>query len=52
MGVTWMMEVISWMISPGGWYFYLTDLTNAAQGVLIFLLFVMKLKVKNLIINR
>lgn len=52
MGVTWTMEAISWIISPGGWYFYVTDLTNAIQGVVIFVLFVMKPKVKELIIKR
>ncbi|XP_037034908.1 G-protein coupled receptor Mth2-like [Bradysia coprophila] len=54
MGVTWTTEVISWIISPGGrgWYFYVTDLTNALQGVVIFFLFVMKPKVKELIIKR
>ncbi|KAJ6642045.1 G-protein coupled receptor Mth2 [Pseudolycoriella hygida] len=52
MGVTWTMEAISWIISPGGWYFYVTDLTNAVQGVVIFFLFVMKPKVKELIIKR
>lgn len=52
MGVTWTMEAISWIISPGGWYFYVTDLTNAIQGVVIFFLFVMKPKVKELIIKR
>lgn len=52
MGVTWTMEAVSWIISPNGWYFYVTDLANAIQGVVIFVLFVMKPKVKELIIKR
>lgn len=52
MGVTWCMEPISWMISPDHWSFYLTDACNCIQGVLIFLLFVMKRKIYRLLRQR
>lgn len=49
MGVTWSMEVISWAISPDSIFFHLTDAINITQGVLIFILFVCKPKIKHLI---
>lgn len=52
MGVTWAMEVISWIIDPESWVFYLSDACNSIQGLLIFILFVMKPKVKKLLLNR
>lgn len=52
MGVTWCMEAISWAIDPGSWIFYLSDMMNTIQGLLIFILFVMKPKVKQLMIKR
>ncbi|XP_002065957.2 G-protein coupled receptor Mth2 isoform X1 [Drosophila willistoni] len=55
MGVTWSSEIVSYFVgSDKKWskIFYLTDLCNAMQGFLIFMLFVMKKKVKHLITNR
>lgn len=49
MGVTWSMEVISWAISPDSIFFHLTDAINITQGVLIFILFVCKPKIKRLV---
>lgn len=47
MGINWSMEVISWVIlwqchEMPTYVWYLTDFTNAAYGVLIFLIFVFK----------
>lgn len=52
MGVTWSMEPISWIISADHWSFYLTDACNCIQGVLIFILFVMKRKIYLLLRKR
>ncbi|XP_059216230.1 G-protein coupled receptor Mth2 isoform X2 [Stomoxys calcitrans] len=55
MGVTWSLEIISYFVGPdSSWakIFYAADICNAVQGFLIFMLFVMKRKVKQLITNR
>ncbi|XP_030561197.1 G-protein coupled receptor Mth2 isoform X1 [Drosophila novamexicana] len=55
MGVTWSSEIISYFVgNDKKWskIFYVTDLCNAMQGFLIFMLFVLKKKVKHLITNR
>nr|AAK97897.1 G protein-coupled receptor protein [Drosophila yakuba] len=55
MGITWLTELISYFVgSDKGWskLFYISDLANAMQGFLIFMLFVMKKKVKHLITKR
>ncbi|XP_017487930.1 PREDICTED: G-protein coupled receptor Mth2 isoform X1 [Rhagoletis zephyria] len=55
MGVTWSMEILSYFVGADkGWakIFYISDICNAIQGFLIFMLFVMKKKVKHLITNR
>ncbi|XP_020808711.1 G-protein coupled receptor Mth2 isoform X2 [Drosophila serrata] len=55
MGVTWLSELISFFVGADkNWskIFYISDLANAMQGFLIFMLFVMKKKVKHLITNR
>ncbi|XP_037933024.1 G-protein coupled receptor Mth2-like isoform X2 [Teleopsis dalmanni] len=55
MGVTWCLEIMSYFVGPDkAWakIFYITDICNAIQGFLIFMLFVMKKKVKHLITNR
>ncbi|XP_037718374.1 G-protein coupled receptor Mth2 isoform X2 [Drosophila subpulchrella] len=55
MGITWLSELISYFVgNDKEWskLFYISDLANAMQGFLIFMLFVMKKKVKHLITNR
>lgn len=55
MGVTWSSEIMSYVVgSDKKWskIFYVSDLCNAMQGFLIFMLFVLKKKVKHLISNR
>ncbi|XP_055913700.1 G-protein coupled receptor Mth2 isoform X2 [Eupeodes corollae] len=55
MGVTWSMEIISYLIGDNSSWsklFYVTDIGNGIQGFLIFCLFVLKKKVKQQITNR
>lgn len=55
MGVTWSLEIVSYFVGPEkSWskIFYVADICNAIQGFLIFMLFVMKKKVKQLVTNR
>lgn len=52
MGVTWIMEVISFFISRDAMAFIVTDICNSVQGVVIFALFVLKRRVFKLIKNR
>uniref|UniRef100_A0A336LUJ7 CSON004731 protein n=1 Tax=Culicoides sonorensis TaxID=179676 RepID=A0A336LUJ7_CULSO len=52
MGVTWSMELLSWVISHDSPWFYASDLVNCLQGVLIFLLVVCNDKVRRLVIKR
>ncbi|GAB0093376.1 G-protein coupled receptor Mth [Sergentomyia squamirostris] len=52
MGVTWIMEVISWLVDPRSAIFYISDIGNCLQGFFIFILFVWKLKIKKLIVRR
>lgn len=52
MGVTWSMEIVSWFLESWEWLFYVSDICNAIQGLIIFSLFVMKAKVKHLILKR
>lgn len=37
MGVTWIIDVISWAVGGPGYIWYVTDVINAMQGVLIFI---------------
>ena len=53
MGVTWTAEIISYYLSESFQkFFYVTDFLNLIQGFLIFALFVLKAKVKKLIMKR
>lgn len=36
MGVTWVADVLSWVVGGPQYIWYLTDLINALQGVFIF----------------
>ncbi|PSN54243.1 hypothetical protein C0J52_09245 [Blattella germanica] len=45
MGVTWVLEMVSSMVTDPYWLWYLSDAANALQGALIFCIFVMKRKV-------
>ncbi|XP_018302659.1 G-protein coupled receptor Mth2 [Mycetomoellerius zeteki] len=53
MGINWSMEIISWLITSAPPYvWYLTDLTNTLQGLIIFIIFVWKKKIKRLLLKR
>ena len=52
MGVTWIMESVSWAFKNSLYIFLLTDALNCLQGILIFFLFVWKPKVIELIKNK
>lgn len=52
MGVTWSMESISWMLNNRFYTFYVSDVLNCLQGFIIFVLFVWKPKVRDLIRQR
>ncbi|XP_017794200.1 PREDICTED: G-protein coupled receptor Mth2-like [Habropoda laboriosa] len=53
MGINWSMEIISWLCNNSPTYiWYLTDLTNTLQGVIIFLIFVWKDKIRRLLVKK
>ncbi|PSN29392.1 G-protein coupled receptor Mth2 [Blattella germanica] len=52
MGVNWIMEVISWAAGGPSYLWYITDLGNTLQGVLIFIIFVWKKKIGRLLARR
>jgi G protein-coupled receptor Mth (Methuselah protein) len=51
MGSTWLMESISFFFETP-YIFYVTDILNCLQGLLIFILFVWKPKVKKILLKR
>lgn len=53
MGVTWVLDVVSWTLGDTiGLVFRPSDLCNALQGPIIFSLFVMKRNVRHMILIR
>ena len=53
MGINWSMEIISWLCKDIPEYvWYITDLANTLQGVIIFIIFVWKDKIKRLLLKR
>uniref|UniRef100_A0A8D8EYJ3 G-protein coupled receptor Mth2 n=2 Tax=Culex pipiens TaxID=7175 RepID=A0A8D8EYJ3_CULPI len=52
MGVMWMFEVISFGVCPEGSCMLVTDILNCLLGVFIFLMFVCKTNVKQMILKR
>lgn len=53
MGINWSMEIVSWLFKSAPQYtWYLTDLTNTLQGLIIFIIFVWKKKIKRLLLKR
>lgn len=53
MGINWSMEIISWLCKGTPEYvWYVTDLANTLQGVIIFIIFVWKPKIKRLLLQR
>lgn len=37
MGITWIVDVVSWAVGGPKYFWYLPDLVNALQGVFIFI---------------
>ncbi|XP_068085479.1 probable G-protein coupled receptor Mth-like 1 isoform X2 [Anabrus simplex] len=52
MGVNWIMEIISWFAGGPDYLWYVTDIGNTLQGVLIFIIFVWKDRVRRLLMER
>ncbi|XP_025602384.2 G-protein coupled receptor Mth2-like isoform X8 [Athalia rosae] len=52
MGINWSMEIISWLCQGPKSLWYITDMGNTLQGVIIFIIFVWKEKIKRLLIKR
>lgn len=53
MGINWSMEIISWIFRDTPKYvWYITDLGNTLQGLIIFIIFVWKDKIKRLLLKR
>ncbi|XP_053686623.1 G-protein coupled receptor Mth2-like [Sabethes cyaneus] len=52
MGITWSLEVISWVVDNEAWIFYISDVCNCIQGFLIFMLFVRKQQVMQVIYKK
>ncbi|XP_070162887.1 G-protein coupled receptor Mth2 isoform X2 [Polyergus mexicanus] len=54
MGINWSMEIVSWLFDKSAptYIWYLTDLTNTLQGLIIFIIFVWKEKIKRLLLKR
>lgn len=51
MGINWIADVLSWAMKTedNEHFFYLTDIGNALQGVLIFIIFVCKKRILRLL---
>uniref|UniRef100_A0A182MPY5 G-protein coupled receptors family 2 profile 2 domain-containing protein n=1 Tax=Anopheles culicifacies TaxID=139723 RepID=A0A182MPY5_9DIPT len=52
MGVTWTVEIITFLVGESTWLIYLVDICNCLTGISIFVLFVWKQKVKQLLLKR
>lgn len=56
MGITWIMEIIAvhaWVFNnPPRFIWYPTDMINALQGVIIFIIFVWKKRIRVLLLKR
>ncbi|KAF4528729.1 hypothetical protein B566_EDAN008995 [Ephemera danica] len=52
MGLTWIMELVSWTVGGSNYLWIVTDVCNTLQGLCIFLIFVWKPKVRRLLIAR
>ncbi|XP_059052162.1 G-protein coupled receptor Mth2-like [Achroia grisella] len=52
MGINWSVELISFMVGGSNWYWVVIDISNIMLGFFIFMIFVWKKKVRNLIVRR
>lgn len=46
MGINWVMEVLSWFAGGPDYIWYVTDVINTMQGLIIFLIFVLEPRVR------
>lgn len=51
-GITWILEVVSFLVSAYSTIFFISDIWNCLQGVFIFVLLVMRRRVLQLIKER
>ncbi|KYN16574.1 G-protein coupled receptor Mth2 [Trachymyrmex cornetzi] len=54
MGITWVLEILSWVIGTNivpAFIWYITDTINALQGLIIFIVFVFRKKIKDMILK-
>lgn len=51
-GVAWILEIVSFLLTPGNAIYLITDIWNCAQGLLIFTLLVMRRSIFQLIKER
>ncbi|PSN56483.1 hypothetical protein C0J52_08438, partial [Blattella germanica] len=49
MGINWVMEVVSWFAGGPDYIWYVTDVINTLQGIIIFCIFVLEPRVRDLI---
>jgi G protein-coupled receptor Mth (Methuselah protein) len=47
MGINWVMEVVSWFAGGPDYIWYVTDVINTLQGLIIFLIFVLEPRVRS-----
>ncbi|KAG5341359.1 MTH2 protein, partial [Acromyrmex heyeri] len=55
MGITWVLEILSWVIGTNilpEYIWYLTDMINALQGLIIFVVFVCRRKIKEMLLKQ
>ncbi|XP_025995097.1 G-protein coupled receptor Mth2 [Solenopsis invicta] len=53
MGISWTMEIIAWLInSVPSYVWYPTNIINSLQGLIIFIIFVCKKKIKQQLLKR
>ncbi|XP_046390307.1 G-protein coupled receptor Mth2-like [Ischnura elegans] len=52
MGLSWIMDFIAWIVPAPKYYFYFTEIWNALQGVLIFIIFTCKRGILSTIIGK
>ncbi|KDR07201.1 probable G-protein coupled receptor Mth-like 1 isoform X2 [Zootermopsis nevadensis] len=46
MGINWVMEIVSWSVGGPDYIWYITDVINTFQGVIIFCIFVLEPRVR------
>jgi hypothetical protein len=45
MGISWLLEIMATLYNQDSWWWYISDVFNCLQGVLVFFVFVFKRKV-------